>query len=279
MKTPMKSRIAVAVTLALVVFAPMASAETNVEQIHLDARLKQEPAQRKEVAKNLEATARERVAVSGGFAEIARLWSEFRKAVVAKDEGAQKQIVGRLLAAIDAQQGALARVEQHYRRRIELGQEMLRNAKPLDDAPVSRPLPDPISSAAKAWLEQSLPALPPRTAENARDLIASTKVMESWARVSQEQAASPGVNRFATARELGIAIEDALVRIQIKENQTKALEYMRTLLGDYILRKAEGEAPGLPGGSDSGFGANDASEARRKAMPSGDRRGITTDVF
>lgn len=274
-----KTLIAIAVASALVVFAPMAAAETNVEQIPLDARLKQDPQQRKEVAKNLEAVARERVAVSGGFAEIARLWSEFRKAVVAKDERAQKEIVGRLLAAIDAQQGALARVEQHYKRRIELAQEMLRNAKPMDDAPVSRPLPDSISSAAKAWLEQSLPALSPRAADNARDLIASAKLAESWARVAQEQAASPGVNRFATPRELGTAIDDSLIRIQVKENQTKALGDMRNLLGDFILRKAEGEAPGAPGGSDSGFGSNDASEALRKAMPQSDRRGVTGDLF
>lgn len=274
-----KTLIAIAVASALVVFAPMAVAETNVEQIPLDVRLKQDPQQRKEVAKNLEAIARERVAVSGGFDELARLWSEFRKAVMSKDERAQKEIVGRLLAAIEAQQGALARVEQHYRRRVELAQELLRNAKPMDDVPVSRPLPESISSAAKAWLEQSLPALPPRTANNARDLIASAKVAESWARVAQEQAASPGVNRFATPRELGIAIEDALTRLQIKQNQDKALGDMRNLLGDFILRKAEGESPGTPEGLNSGFGANDASEALRKAMPSGDRRSITADVF
>lgn len=279
MKTPTKTRIAVAVVSALVVFAPMAAAETNVEQIPLDARLKQDPQQRKEVAKNLEAVARERVAVSGGFAEIARLWSEFRKAVVAKDERAQKEVVGRLLAAVEAQQGALARVKQHYQRRIELAQEMLRSAKPQDNILVSRPLPDSISSAAKAWLEQSLPALPPRTVGNARDLIASTKLQESWARVAQEQAASPGVNRFATPRELGIAIEDALMQIQIKEKEARALEDIKSLLGDFILRKAEGESPGTPEGLNSGFGANDASEALRKAMPSGDRRSITADVF
>lgn len=279
MKTPTKTLIAVAVVSALAVLAPMAVAETNVEQLPLDVRLKQDPQQRKEVAKNLEAVARERVAVSGGFAEIARLWSEFRKAVMAKDERAQKEVIGRLLAAAEAQQGALARVKQHYLRRIELAQEMLRSAKPQDNALVSRPLPDAISSSAKAWLEQSLPALPPRTAANARDLIASTKIQESWARVAQEQAASPGVNRFATPRELGIAIEDALMQIQIKEKEARALEDIKLLLGDFILRKAEGESPGTPEGVNSGFGANDASEALRKAMPSGDRRSITADVF
>ncbi len=279
MKTPMKTRIAVAVVSALVVFAPMAAAETNVEQIPLDARLKQEPAQRKEIAKNLEQTARERVAISTGAAEIARLWGEFRKAVAANDENKQKEIVGRLLAAIEAQRGAIERVRQHYQKLIEIAQELLRDAKPQDDVPVSQPLPDPILSAAKAWLEQSVSALPPRTANNARDLVASTKLAESWARIEREQAASPSVSRYSTPRELMAATENALVRIQIAENQDRALTYMRNLLGDFILAKAEGQTPGLSGSSDSGFGANDASEALRKALPQRDRHRVTSDVF
>lgn len=279
MKTPTKTRIAVAVAFALVAIAPLAFAESNVEQVPLDARLKQDPAQRKEFAKNLEGTARERVAVSGGFAEIARLWGEFRKAVAANDEAAQKEIVGRLLAAIEAQQGALKRLQQNYQKRLELSQEMLRNAKPQDDTPVSQPLPDSLSSAAKEWLQQSLPALPPRAERNARDLIASAKMMESWARVEQERAASPGISRYSTTRELMTSTQDALERIHITENQERALGSMRNLLGDFILAKAEGDSPGLPGGADPGFGSNDASEALRKALPQRNRQGITGDVF